>query len=28
MAKCEVIGGFLGVPKGSFVAYKKAESRG
>lgn len=25
MAKCEVIGGFLGVPKGSFVAYKKAE---
>ncbi len=28
MAKCEVIGGFLGVPKGSFVAYKKAELRG
>jgi len=28
MAKCEVIGGFLGVTKGSFVAYKKAESRG
>ncbi|CCU83633.1 MAG: DUF89 family protein [Thermotogae bacterium] len=25
MAKCEVIGGFLGVPKGSFVAFKKAE---
>ena len=28
MAKCDVIGGFLGVPKGSFVAYRKAESRG